>query len=116
MKSLRIVLVGVIAMAGSALLARPALADVSPHCTDGGYCLFSGTNFTGTKAVVPSGAGCRQVSGLGFPVAHSAARGFGDSAALQLYSDSTCTTQVATVFSDVPSTTAVAYRLLPVPS
>jgi hypothetical protein len=115
MKSLRIALAGFVAIAGSALVARPASADVSPQCTEGGYCLFSGAGFTGTKVVVPVGAGCRQVSGLGFPVAHSAARGFGDGYALQLFADSACGTLVATVFSDVPNTTAAAYRLLPIP-
>lgn len=116
MTPLRVILTGALVVAGGALAApSPALADVSPHCTDAGYCLFSGTNFTGTRVVVPSGSGCRPVSGLGFATARSAARGYGDSYALQLYSDTGCTTSAGVVLGDVASTSATAYRLIPLP-
>jgi hypothetical protein len=115
MKSLRIILTGAFVVAGSALAAPPAQAEVSPHCTDDGYCLFSGPEFTGTKVVVPSGSGCRPVSGLGLTTVRSAARGFGDGYALRLYSDTTCSTSAGTVYDEVASTSATAYRLIPIP-
>ncbi|MEV8442887.1 hypothetical protein AB0425_36375 [Actinosynnema sp. NPDC051121] len=97
--------------------ATPASAsDVSPHCQEPGYCLFSGTSFTGTRAVVPPTYGCHPVSDLGFPTARSAARGFGDGAALQLFTDSACATPVATVYNEVATTSATAYRLSRIPS
>src|SRR5262249_18530993 len=115
MKVLRIVLAGAVAMAGSALVARPALADISPHWAEGGHCLFSDPTFGGTKVGLPSGSGCRPVTSVGVPVARSAARGSGDGYALRLFADTACGTLVATVFRDVPSTTAAAYRLMPIP-
>lgn len=97
--------------------ATPASAsDVSPHCQEPGYCLFSGTSFTGTRATVPPTYGCHPISDLGFPIARSAARGFGDGAALQLFTDSTCATLAATVYTEVPTTSATAYRLSRIPS
>lgn len=95
--------------------AVPAAA-AGEHCHSGAYCLFAGTNYTGTSAVVSSGLGCHAVSALGFPVAHSAARGFGDGFALQLYADSACTSSLGNVNSDVPNTSASGYRLIPIPS
>ncbi|GIH15029.1 peptidase inhibitor family I36 protein [Rugosimonospora africana] len=116
MTPLRVIVTGALVVAGSALAApSPAQADVSPHCADAGYCLFSGTNFTGTEVTVSSGSGCRPVSGLGIATARSAARGYGDSYALQLYSDTTCTTSAGVVFDEVASTSATAYRLVPIP-
>ncbi|MCE6997946.1 hypothetical protein LZG04_24555 [Saccharothrix sp. S26] len=91
-------------------------ADVSPHCGQPGYCLFSGTSFTGTRATVPPTYGCHPVSALGFTPARSAARGFGDGSALELFADTTCITRLATVYDEVPTTTAVAYRLTPIPA
>jgi hypothetical protein len=99
--------------------ATPASAtafDVSPHCQEPGYCLFSGTSFTGARATVPATYGCHPVSDLGFPTARSAARGFGDGAALQLFTDAGCTTLAATVYSEVPATTATSYRLSRIPA
>jgi hypothetical protein len=115
MTPLRIILTGALVVAGSTLAAAPAHADVSPHCTDAGYCLFSGTGFTGTRVAVSSGSGCRPVSGLGITTVRSAARGYGDGYALQLYSDTTCTTSAGVVFDEVASTSATAYRLIPIP-
>ena len=108
-----VTLAAVVLSAGLAS-AVPAAA-AGEHCQSGAYCLFSGTNYTGTSAVVASGPGCHAVSSLGFPVAHSAARGFGDAYALQLYSDSTCTTLLGNVNTDVPDTAAAGYRLIPIP-
>lgn len=105
------------------LLAAPATAaptvspaPVSPHCQEDGYCLFSGTDFTGVKAVLPAVYGCHPVSALGYPTARSAARGFGDGLGLILYSDSTCGTHAANVHDEVPTTSAKSYRLLPLPT
>jgi peptidase inhibitor family I36 len=95
--------------------AMPAAA-AGEHCRSGTYCLFSGTNYTGIKAVVPSGAGCHAVSTLGFPVAHSAARGFGDGYALQLFADASCKSSLGYANFDVPNTSAAGYRLMPIPS
>jgi hypothetical protein len=97
------------------LVAAPAAA-AGEHCQSGAYCLFSGTDYTGTSAAVPAGLGCHAVSTLGFPVAHSAARGFGDGYALLLYADGACTTSLGNVNSDVPNTSAAGYRLVPIPS
>lgn len=91
-------------------------ATVSPHCQEDGYCLFSGTDFTGVKAVLPADYGCHPVSALGYPTARSAARGFGDGLGLVLYSDTTCGTHAATVYDEVPATSAKSYRLLPLPA
>ncbi|NUT49619.1 MAG: hypothetical protein HOV94_20265, partial [Saccharothrix sp.] len=77
--------------------------------------LFSGTSFTGTRAV-PQRFGCFPVSDLGFDTARSAARGSGDGSALVLYSDTSCATSVATVYYEVPNTAAKSYRMLPIPS
>ncbi|GLY65625.1 peptidase inhibitor family I36 protein [Amycolatopsis taiwanensis] len=107
--------VAALALAGSALAAPAALADVSPHCQQSGYCLFSGAGFTGTRVTVSSGTGCHPVSDLGLPVARSAARGFGDGAALTLYSDTQCTTSIGTVFTELPDISAASYRLTPLP-
>lgn len=112
----RFALVGAFLFTATLFTAAPASADVSPHCKDAGYCLFSGTQFTGTRALVPSRYGCHPVSSLGFTTARSAARGFGDGAALILYSDTTCTTETAIVFQEVPTTSAKSYRLLPIPA
>ncbi|HKS48878.1 MAG TPA: hypothetical protein VJT49_27970 [Amycolatopsis sp.] len=97
-------------------LASPATAsaDVSPHCQDSNYCLFPGANFTGTKAVA-SGRGCQPVSRLGFTPARSVARGYGDSYALELYADTSCTTSLGTVSYEVPDTSALAYQLVAIP-
>lgn len=100
----------------TAAAATTAASDVSPHCQESGYCLFSGTSFTGTRAVLPLSYGCHPVTDLGFTTARSAARGFGDGTALQLFADSTCTTRVATVYHEVPTTTATSYRLMPIPT
>lgn len=116
----RFALVGAFLFAAALFTAAPATAvsaaDVSPHCQEAGYCLFSGTSFTGTRAVLPSARGCHSVSKLGFTTARSAARGFGDGYALELYSDTTCTTGVATVYDEVPNTSAKSYRLMFIPS
>src|ERR1700709_137757 len=110
-----IVVLGSVVFACGAMAVAPASA-AGEHChVQGRYCLFSGTNYTGIQAVLPTACGCHAVSGVGFPVAHSAARGFGDGSALQLYSDSTCTTSLGTVAADVPNTSAASYRLLPIP-
>ncbi|WP_158843442.1 hypothetical protein [Saccharothrix deserti] len=110
-------LVGAFLFTAALATAAPASADPSPHCQEGGYCLFSGVEFGGTKAVLPANYNsCRPVSSLGFATARSAARGFGDDAALELYSDTTCTTHVATVFDDVPTTSANSYRLIRIPT
>jgi hypothetical protein len=95
--------------------AAPAVA-AGEHCQTGAYCLYSGTNYTGIKAVVPTGLGCHAVSTLGFPVAHSAARGFGDGYVLQLYADTACTSSLGNVNTDVPNTKAAGYRVMPIPS
>lgn len=108
-------LVAGLTTAGVGGVAGAAEVEVSPHCQVGGYCLFPGENFTGTRAVLPYGYGCRQVSDLGFPIARSAARGFGDGAALELYADDDCGTPVATVYYEVPVTAAASYRLIPIP-
>ncbi|TDP95095.1 peptidase inhibitor family I36 protein [Labedaea rhizosphaerae] len=100
---------------GAGLASAMPAGAAGEHCQSGAYCLFSGTNYTGTSAVVASGLGCHAVSSLGFPVAHSAARGFGDSYALQLYADSSCRTLLGNVNSDVPNTSAAGYRLIPIP-
>lgn len=113
----RLALVG--AVLSALTLATPASAsasDVSPHCQESGYCLFSGTSFTGTRVIVPPTYGCHPVSDLGFTTARSAARGFGDGAALQLFTDAGCTTLAATVYSEVPATTATSYRLSRIPA
>jgi hypothetical protein len=115
MNARRIILIGATVVAGSTLAAPAAQAEVSSHCTDSGYCLFSGTNFTGTEVVVPAGTGCRPVSTLGITTARSAARGYGDSYVLQLYTDTSCTTSAGTVTSEVASTSATAYRLIAIP-
>lgn len=98
----------------TATTAGPATAG--PHCQEDGYCLFSGTDFTGVKAVLPADYGCHPVSALGYPTARSAARGFGDGLGLVLYSDTTCGTHAATVYDEVPATSAKSYRLLPLPA
>lgn len=113
----RFALAGALALAAALTSAVPASAsDVSPHCQEPGYCLFSGTSFTGTRVVLPASFGCHPVSDLGFPTARSAARGFGDGSALILYSDTTCTTAATTVHDELPTTTANSYRLLPIPT
>lgn len=99
------------ALSGSTL----SVQEVSPHCQQDGYCLFSGTDFGGTKVSVPTGRGCEPVSALGIPVAGSAARGFGDGNALELYADEACTVSAGTVFHEIPETAAKAYRLIPIP-
>ncbi|WP_410658893.1 hypothetical protein [Amycolatopsis sp. lyj-112] len=107
--------------AGAVLLASalsggtPSAQEVSPHCQQDGYCLFSGTDFGGTKVSVPTGRGCKPVSALGIPAAGSAARGFGDANALELYADEACTVSAGTVFHEIPDTAAKAYRLIPIP-
>ncbi|MEU4768725.1 hypothetical protein AB0H12_36300 [Actinosynnema sp. NPDC023794] len=112
-------LLGALLLASAAATASTtaaAASEVSPHCQESGYCLFSGTSFTGTRAVLPLSYGCHPVTDLGFTTARSAARGFGDGTALQLFADSTCTTRVATVYHEVPTTAAASYRLMPIPS
>lgn len=99
---------------GGVLAATPASADVSQHCQEGGYCLFSGANFTGTKVVLED-RGCHQVSELGFTPARSAARGFGDGLALQLFSDGSCGDSLGFVFDEVSNTNARSYLLMFVP-
>ncbi|GAB2983239.1 hypothetical protein [Saccharothrix stipae] len=113
----RFALAGALLLTAALLPAAPASAsDVSPHCQEPGYCLFSGSSFTGTRAVLPAAYGCHPVSDLGFTTARSAARGFGDGSGLVLYSDTTCTTRAATVYHEVPTTTAKSYRHLPIPT
>ncbi|MEU4743752.1 hypothetical protein AB0G02_25265 [Actinosynnema sp. NPDC023658] len=115
----RLALVGAFVLTAALASAAPAsavVADVSPHCQEPGYCLFSGADFTGTRAVLPSTYGCHPVSDVGFATARSAARGFGDGTGLVLYSDTTCTTSVAVVRQEVPTTAAKSYRLLPIPA
>ncbi|MCC8250306.1 hypothetical protein [Saccharothrix luteola] len=102
--------------AATASTTAAAASDVSPHCQESGYCVFSGTSFTGTRAVLPLSYGCHPVTDLGFTTARSAARGFGDGTALQLFADSACATRVATVYHEVPTTTATSYRLMPIPT
>jgi hypothetical protein len=112
-------LAGALLLAAASTTASAAAAsasDVSPHCRESGYCVFSGASFTGARAVVPQSYGCHPVTDLGFTTARSAARGFGDGTALQLFSDTTCTTRVATVYHEVPTTTATSYRLMPIPT
>ncbi|CCH34636.1 hypothetical protein ABZ816_30260 [Actinosynnema sp. NPDC047251] len=111
----RIAVVGAVVLAGGLLGAAPASAAVSPHCQEDGYCLFSGTQFSGTKAVLPTSWGCYPVSSLGFGPARSAARGYGDGSALAIYSDANCANRLAFVHDEVPATTALSYRLLPIP-
>lgn len=111
----RVILTGALVLAGSAFVATPAHADVSPHCADAGYCLFSGTDFTGTKVAVSSGSGCHPASSLGIAAIRSVARGYGDGYALQLYSDTACSTSAGVVFQDTANTSATAYRLVPIP-
>ncbi|TQM83016.1 hypothetical protein FHX81_5429 [Saccharothrix saharensis] len=65
---------------------------------------------------MPPTYGCHPVADPGFPTARSAARGFGDGSALELFADTTCTTRVATVHHEVPTTTAASYRLTPIPT
>ncbi len=93
----------------------PAQADVSAHCQDYGFCLFSGAGFTSKKATVPTGSGCRAVATLGFTTARSAARGYGDSKVLELFADAECANSVGTVVTEVANTSAVAYRLMSIP-
>lgn len=104
------------ASAATASATAATASDVSPHCQESGYCVFSGASFTGARAIVPLSYGCHPVTDLGFTTARSAARGFGDGTALQLFADSTCTTRVATVYHEVPTTTATSYRLMPIPT
>ncbi len=112
----RIAFIGAAVLTAGLVTAAPAAAGVSPHCLEGGYCLFSAPQFGGTKAVLSHTWGhCRLVSSLGFTPARSAARGFGDGAALELYSDTTCTNSVAVVFQDVPDVTALSYAVIPIP-
>ncbi|RKT57329.1 hypothetical protein [Saccharothrix australiensis] len=111
----RIAIVGAVVLTAGLLGAAPAGAEVGPHCEEGAYCLFSATQYGGTKAVVPPDWGCYPVSALGFTTARSAARGFGDGSGLGLYSDTSCTDHVAYVYDDIPDTTALSYRLVPLP-
>ncbi|QFZ23027.1 hypothetical protein [Saccharothrix syringae] len=104
-----------LALAAALTAAVPAHADVSPHCQVGAYCLFPGENFIGDRAVPPLERGCHPVSALGFTTARSAARGFGDSWALELFADGGCATKVATVWQEVPVTAALSYRLTQIP-
>lgn len=92
-----------------------ALAEVSPHCTQDGYCLFSGSDFTGTEASPDSTGGCHLTSDLGLPVVRSAARGFGDGSVLVLYTDTACTSSPTFVTGDVADTSARSYRVMLVP-
>ncbi|WP_370933318.1 hypothetical protein [Amycolatopsis sp. cg13] len=94
----------------------PALADVSAHCQQDGYCLFSATEFAGEKVSVPTGSGCRSVAYLGITTARSAARGYGDSKVLELFSDNQCSNYVGTVVGEVANTSAAAYRIMSIPS
>jgi hypothetical protein len=117
MKTRRIAVLGAAAAlsTGGVMAAPAALAEVSPHCPQAGFCLFPGADFTGTMVGVPAGTGCRQVSTLGITEARSAARGYGDASALQLYADSGCTTSAGSVLFEIPDTVTVAYRLVPLP-
>lgn len=98
----------------TAVTALPAVA-AGEHCPAQGSCLYSGANYTGTLAVVPSQGGCHTVASLGFSPARSAARGFGDGSVLQLYSDSACQASLGTVTADVPVTAAASYRVVFIP-
>ena len=109
-----VVTLAAVVLGFGAVSAMPASA-AGEHCQTGAYCLFSATNYSGVSAVVASGSGCHAVASLGFPVARSAARGFGDSYALQLYADSSCTTSLGYLNSDVPDTSAQGYRLILIP-
>ncbi|MEV0680753.1 hypothetical protein AB0I60_29980 [Actinosynnema sp. NPDC050436] len=111
----RTAVIGAVVLASGLLGAAPAGAAVGPHCQEDGYCLFSGEGFGGTKAVLPADYGCHRVSSLGFSPARSAARGYGDGTAPALYSDATCATHPTYVYDEVPSTSALSYRLLPIP-
>ncbi|AXB43448.1 hypothetical protein A4R43_13560 [Amycolatopsis albispora] len=107
--------IGALVAGGTLLGSGVAAAEPSPHCQQHGYCVFSATGFGGTKASVPTGGGCRATSELGIPVVRSAARGFGDGYALELYADQNCATSAGTVYFELPDTTATAYRLIPIP-
>ncbi|ROP40393.1 hypothetical protein [Saccharothrix texasensis] len=104
------------AAAATPAAAAASASDVSGHCRESGYCVFSGASFTGARTVVPQSYGCHPVTDLGFPTARSAARGFGDGTALQLFADTACTALAATVYHEVPATTAGSYRLMPIPA
>jgi hypothetical protein len=95
--------------------ATPAVAEVSQHCQQAGYCLFSGSRFDGTKVSVPTGGGCRPVESLGIDAARSAARGFGDGYALELFSDSACANRIGTVSKEISGISAETYRLTMIP-
>ncbi|MBW4716391.1 hypothetical protein [Saccharothrix obliqua] len=111
----RIAVIGAAVLATGLLGAVPAGAAVSPHCQEDGYCLFSGVGFGGTRAVLPAEHGCRAVSTLGFTPARSAARGYGDGLALEIFADTGCADHLAFVYDEVPETNARSYRLVPVP-
>ncbi|MFI0141836.1 hypothetical protein [Streptomyces luteogriseus] len=104
-------------IAGSLTVAAPAAADVSPHCQEAGYCLFSDVHFSGIKAVIPNSTGCKAVNTVGFPAAASVARGFGDSTALRLYSDGNCTQPITYVYGDMANVNppARSYSLMRIP-
>lgn len=100
----------------STVVAATAQAEVSPHCQQHGYCLFSGAEFRGTKASVTSGNGCHSVSALGFPTARSVAQGFGDGETLELYADRACETSLGLALDEIPTTSAKSYRIRFIPS
>lgn len=96
----------------------PAMADASEHCQESGYCLFDRPGFTGKKAVLPNVTGCRAVTSVGISTARSAARGFGDSKTLVLYSDTRCSHRITDVTKDRAGLEppALSYSLLNLPS
>jgi hypothetical protein len=93
----------------------PAHADVSVHCQEDGYCLFSGAGFAGEKVSLRAGNGCRSVADLGIATARSAARGYGDSKVLELFSDGQCSNSLGAVVDEVANTSAAAYRIVSIP-
>ena len=95
--------------------ATPAVAEVSDHCKESGYCLFSGSNFDGTK-VSALRIGCRTAQSIGLVAIRSAARGYGDSLALTIYSGTACDGTAVNVFSDTSGVVAKSYQLIPIPS
>ncbi|MEU2539353.1 hypothetical protein [Streptomyces iakyrus] len=113
------VLAGILLAAGMGTTTgiTPAAADVSANCQESGYCLFDGTSFTANKAVLPNVTGCHTVSSLGISAARSAARGYGDSKALVLYSDTQCSQRITDVMQDRASLNpaALSYALVNLP-
>ncbi|MGW7466978.1 peptidase inhibitor family I36 protein [Streptomyces xantholiticus] len=110
--------VALTAIVGVTTSIAPAAAAPSEHCQEGSYCLFDGIDFTGNKAAVPNVTRCHTVSSLGISAAHSAARGYGDSKVLVLYSDTQCSQEITDVTEDRASLepAALSYLLMNLPS